>query len=557
MCEVFLPSGALRLTRLKVASWYFSDQVFTWGSVEMVTEESNVRSVTSPGKGDSLPPKRARLDRPASYLFNVCGLAFAGLLSIFAANQQFASEMYQSRAAQSIGKALGHGKGHATFDLNVNIREIRDAQIAHMKATPDLAILGASHWQEAHSHLMPQLRMFNSHVHRDYYEDMLASTERFVRHGKMPNAMIISIRDDLFTPVTARRDHLWLPSAPGYRAMAKRLDVPSHSFWSTMPVQRWREQISMPMLYGNVARWYSATEHPHHTATHSYSKLDTLLADGSIDWSLEHRRLFTAERAEELAIAAAKSRADRPPLIDPAGVHAVDALIAFLKSRGVEVVLAHPPFNPEFFDRIRTTPYMDGLRRVEAVTRRLADTHDLRIIGSFDPYKVGCASDMFIDSEHAKPQCLSMVLDQFETGRPQHHPVVISAAPEAQPADDLALQQALIIRNARAQVLSEPSTPQLGTVVASAGLRAAPEPAISSRSVAPIGVAERQPTAQARKVPTSVRTARIEKSSAASLAVRSRRSRVAHGNVTSRELTWPGDAPSPSMRLVRSSSVER
>ena len=60
----------------------------------------------------------------------------------------------------------------------------------------------------------------------------------------------------------------------------------------------------------------------------------------------------------------ATRRVNDPAKIDPDGVKAVDALLGYLKSAGVNVFLAHPPFNPLYFQQVSVGSYVDGLRKV-------------------------------------------------------------------------------------------------------------------------------------------------------------------------------------------------
>lgn len=364
------------------------------------------------------------------YLLLVMFVAALGTLGLSMLNRQFAPEMYSASGPVEIAKALAKGQNYSVFDLNVNIREIRDAHIARMPVAPELAILGASHWQEAHMDLIPEFNAYNAHVHRDYYEDMLGVTEMFVRHGKLPKTMVISLRDNLFTPIADRKDHLWLPGIPYYRAMAKRLGLEEAKLIDTLPVARWREVISVQMLFENVTRWFNAEEHPHETPTRYFKTLDTLLPDGSITWSREHRALFTETRARNLSLAFARANANAPPKIDPKGAEAIDRLISYLRTSGVEVILAQPPFNPIYFDQVRETPYMEGLRRVDALAQHLSEKHGLRIVGSFDPAKVGCDASMYIDAEHSNSACLGRIMSQFvNPGMAPQEPIVVSNAP--------------------------------------------------------------------------------------------------------------------------------
>jgi hypothetical protein len=242
---------------------------------------------------------------------------------------------------------------------------------------------------------------------------MLGVVEMFVRHDRLPKKMIIAIRDRLFTPVSARTDFLWLPGIPYYEAMARRIGLEPHSRWETLPVQRWRELISVSMLFTNVSRWYKAPVKPYATPVDHHETLDTLRPGGSIYWSKVHQDFFTQARSDKLALEFAKENFSSPPKIDPVGLHTLDRLFGYLKEKGVELYFVHPPFNPIYFDAVRGSPYRDGLRKIEAITQDYAKKYDAKVFGSFDPAEVGCTSKMFIDAEHSNPECLGKLFKQF------------------------------------------------------------------------------------------------------------------------------------------------
>ncbi|NJM28773.1 MAG: hypothetical protein HC855_00325 [Rhizobiales bacterium] len=352
--------------------------------------------------------------RPGRYALLCAAFAIAGIASVFTANRMFALEMYDEKGMAPAVAAFAEGKNYAVFDLNLNIRKLRDKQIAQMKDTPDVVIFGASHWQEAHSGLVRHKKMYNSHIHRDYWEDLLAVPEMWVRNGKLPKQVIISIRDNQFVPVGMRNDFLWEPGIPYYRQMAERLGLPVRDFFKTLPWQRMRERTSLAMLFSNVTRWYNAEAKPQATKETKLDKLDILLPDGSIIWSREHMALFTRERTIQSSREFADQKRNSPPVVDEAGVAQFEKLLAFYKSKGVEVYLAHPPFNPDFYDSLAGSPYAEGLRKIEALTKDIASRHGLKIIGSFNPHDVGCTAEMYIDAEHANDQCLGKIFAQFE-----------------------------------------------------------------------------------------------------------------------------------------------
>lgn len=347
------------------------------------------------------------------YILAVIILAAAGTAGIWHANKYFFATLFDQQLIEEIAATHVAGKNFGVFDLNLNIRDLRNATIARMEKAPEAVVLGASHWQEAHVNLVTGKEFYNSHVHRDYYEDMLAVTEMYLRHDKLPKEMIITIRDNLFTPIEYRTDFLWLPGIKYYRKMAERLGIDAHSPWETLPVNTWRELVSLPLLWSQATRQILAPVQPHATSERHFDTLDTLLPGGSILWSGEHRRLFTQERARREALAFAAARRNDPPRIDPKGVDHFEALLRFLTDRGVKITLAHPPFNPIYWDAVQGSPYMDGLDKVKALTKGWADKYNLPIIGGFDPATVGCTSNMYIDAEHSNPKCLGMLLGQY------------------------------------------------------------------------------------------------------------------------------------------------
>lgn len=336
-----------------------------------------------------------------------------GLTGIWHLNKHYSPMLFDDKLIDRVAQAHINGQNFGVFDLNINIRDLRDYTIARMPEVPEVVVFGASHWQEAHVNLMPNRNFYNSHVHRDYYEDMLAVTEMWLRHGKLPKEIIITIRDNLLTPVGERTDFLWLPGIKYYRMFAERIGLEPHSHWETLPTQTWRELLSLPLLYSQAKRQILAPIQPHATDERHFDTLDTLLPGGSILWSTEHQEMFTAERARAEALSFANARRNDPPKIDPLGIAHMEALFEFLIEQGVTVTLAHPQFNPVFWDAVKDSPYMDGLQNIIDLTQHWSRKYGFPVIGGFSPESVGCSADMYIDAEHGNPKCLGMLLNQY------------------------------------------------------------------------------------------------------------------------------------------------
>lgn len=340
--------------------------------------------------------------------------AVLGVTAIWQGNKHFYPMLFDDRMIAEVAQAHIEGRNYGVYDLNINIRDLRNETIKRMEKTPNLVVLGASHWQEAHVSSLPQYDFYNSHVHRDYYEDMMAVTEMWVRHDRLPKEMIITIRDNLFTPISERTDFLWYPGIKYYRDFAKRIGFEPHAAWETYPYQTLRELISIPLLWSQATHDFQTSAVPHATDERNFDELDTLLPGGSILWSQEHKDIFTQERAKNESLSFASSKRNNPPQIDPKGLLHMEALFDYLVEQGVKVTLAHPQFNPIYWEAVQDSPYMAGLARVEQITKDWADKYGFKIIGGFAPESVGCRPEQYIDAEHGDPACLAALLAQYD-----------------------------------------------------------------------------------------------------------------------------------------------
>ncbi len=347
------------------------------------------------------------------YVLLLAAIFIIALSIIKSANVVLAPLLNDPAKIDQVAQVLAANSNYHTYDLNIETRRLRHQHIQRLGRTPEVAVLGASHWQEGHAGLGRGIDLYNAHVHRDYYEDILGVTEMFVRYGKLPKKMIITIRDNMFTPVEDRTDFLWIPGLADYRRMASRLGIPAHNAYANGITPQLRQRLSLPLLKANVERYLRAPIKPHASSERVHPTLDTLLPDGSIQWSTLHNQAFTSTRSKQLALAFADQRKNDPPKMDPMGIDSVDRLLGFLQKKGVEVYLAHPPFNPIFWEAVQGSPYMRGLHQIEHVTNLLAAKYGLKVIGGFNPHEVGCNSTQYIDPEHSRPECLGRIIDEF------------------------------------------------------------------------------------------------------------------------------------------------
>lgn len=348
---------------------------------------------------------------PGSYLFLLIATIIIGTVTIRSMNTALAPMLYDDTHILSTAPEMHDGQNYATYDLNIETRLLRREHLRNLDAMPDLVVMGASHWQEAHESLMPNINYYNAHVHRDYYEDIVTVVHWLVKYERLPEKLIISIRDSQFLNPYDRTDFLWVPILNDYRAeAAPYFGIKPHSMYENGLTPQLRQALSLEILTDNVRRYMASDQLPHLTPHTTHATLDILRHDGSIFWSDKHRRGFTEARTIAESLALADGKRNNPPVMDPEGVAAVDRVLEYLRDRDVDVYLAHPPFNPLVWEQLQGTPYMDGLKDIENLVQGFADKYGFKTIGSFNPHKVGCTMDMYIDGEHSSPDCLGRIL---------------------------------------------------------------------------------------------------------------------------------------------------
>jgi hypothetical protein len=349
-----------------------------------------------------------------AYVAAFAAVTAFGTMSVWKGNRAYGPEMYGYVGMEPAAEAHAKGLNYAVFDLNLNIRAWREGQVKRWTRTPDVILMGASHWQEGDAKtIAPGVDFFNAHIHRDYWEDLLGMVNLFAKHDRLPKHLIIAIRENQFTPVERRKDFLWEPGIPSYREMTKRLGIDAQPMWKTLPYDRIRALVSLPMLFENLTRWHNATERPHASAEKQFDTLDTLLPDGSIVWSRKHMKLFSQERMMKETESFVEFRRNTPPVVDENGLAAFEKTLDFLKEKGVTVSLIKPPFNPVYYDAVEGTPYKEGLIRIEKMIDDIASRHGLKVLGSYNPHDIGCTKEMYIDAEHSNSTCLKKVFAPF------------------------------------------------------------------------------------------------------------------------------------------------
>lgn len=325
-------------------------------------------------------------------------------------NYQFNPLVYDRGHIRDIAADLTAGMNYANYDPNINWRALRRAQIQQWPAAPDVIVFGGSRWWEAHADIVPGRSFKNLWVSNDQAEDALALTYLLEEAGRLPKIMVLSLRFISFQPPDEREAQEWQEWAPEYRVMAERLGIEPHSYLTTTPIRQWSSMFYAPAIYDRIQQLSKTTETPGPTTERRKQQLEVIASDGSIYWSKKTDTKYTKGFVDKAVTTELQKVGNKEPKIDRSLVDAFEKTVEYLQSKGVRVVLAQTPYHPTFWNTVKDRPFGKTLLGLESIAADMQQRHGVISIGSYDPAKVGCVAEDFIDHIHAHPACVGKVL---------------------------------------------------------------------------------------------------------------------------------------------------
>jgi len=347
------------------------------------------------------------------YLTAMVGVIAVVFVGIGLANYLLNPLDYSEQYTHQVAMDLAAGKNFANYDPNINIRALRAEEIRTMTAAPDVVVLGGSRWQEARANALTGSRtFFNAHVHNDYTEDALALVELLDEAGRLPRTLILSERFATFEPLSQRDSQEWIAWAPEYRRMAQRLGIPQDPILQTLPTAQIAGVFSAPALFDRIRQVVVKHDTPQATTATQLGDLDIFAADGSLHWSRQNIAAYSPAFLKNNIRSQLALLEDTTPIVDAGMVTAMTKLIVFLQSRGVRVVMALTPYQPDFYAAVQGHPYARSLHQIEAVAEGWSRQLGVPLVGSYDALELGCRPDQFRDILHPTAECLDHVMAQ-------------------------------------------------------------------------------------------------------------------------------------------------
>jgi len=320
--------------------------------------------------------------------------------------------------------AILQGKEVQILSNNCDEREVSKLLIEKMPQEIDCLVLGPSLALTIGQEMTGAETFYNLAMSSADYYDLLAMAALLNLNEKKVGRVIICFDSRLFDDKVSESDgrhdklmeySLWMEEMlnnPNSSAGPKEPKVNNTSTLSNLSqlFSISYFQYSMDYLKTNGkkalgARWQVTA--PDSTASR-------YLADYSMMYGAAQEAVTVEEVIEACRIYWLEANVTEYASANEDKLAVFEQLIQLWQKQGTEVELFLCPFAPALWDRISEDHY-PMLYQLEREAARLAETYDLKLTGSYDPYKVGLGNEHFYDSRHVRRSAIAEYFDFTST----------------------------------------------------------------------------------------------------------------------------------------------
>lgn len=318
-------------------------------------------------------------------------------------------------------------KRNVAYYGNWNQRLVQLGLIERMRETGerlDIAVVGSSRAMQIHSGLFIGKRFFNNTVTGADLPDAIAIAEAY-RVNRVPIGTII-IGIDLWMFNTQNENQEWRVLGQYYNRFLE--EYHRVSFFDRL-VRLVREGSAdrvylKKRLQALVSLKYFQhslqNRKPPPTQSEQHEVVDDADQEGPVkmaDGSLMNSRLFRQKTTDDVLSEVKKYVATKQLyglesfLLDEDRERLFEAWVVMLERDGIRPILFLPPYHPLAYGRIASDPAYSEVRTIEPFIRAAAKRANVRVIGSYDPGRVGFTNEDFSDFMHPKREAIGRLFD--------------------------------------------------------------------------------------------------------------------------------------------------
>ncbi len=318
-----------------------------------------------------------------------------------------------------MSRAMLSGKDVYSVSANLDERKLKYYMLMGLDRVPDCIAVGPSIVYSISSDITDSDSFYNLAVGGADYYDILSQFGIMESEGKLPNRVIFGVEFNFFMENLYNYDTRHEELMPYAKYMMSVLngdhsDKPSLSRISH--IKRYiRQLVSVTYfqssfeylkkngvsVFGN--RWGLADRYDDNFSVIKY--------DGSLKHGRDNRNKSlndVIENSEAYVLDAFYHNE-----ISGESREMFEKLIVYLNDRGVAVEIYLCPFAPALWDRVNPTLKQDYycVSDLEEFAIYMADKYNLKITGSFNPYRLEMTNDDFYDARHPRDEIMDLYFD--------------------------------------------------------------------------------------------------------------------------------------------------
>ena len=288
-----------------------------------------------------------------------------------------------------------------------NERDLKHA-LALRPTTAKCVVFGSSHIIQISSFRQEKSlsgncpSLINLGVSGASLEDYLALSEAILRNEKPPTVIVFGI--DPWS-LNFNRDSRWIRYKQDFFNMQAKLEVEYSGNNYSSSLGLLRNLINREYFMRSLQLILSERLSIEDVQEFDYQiGLDdpVLLPDGSLIYSGKYMRNALASKIS--GVHDFRIRGTR--WVTEKAAELLIRLVNHLKQQGFKVIFVLTPYHPAVWS-ITEQPGVSGMRMVESKVHKIARSTGTQVIGSYNPRKIGCTADEFLDAMHGKVTCLT------------------------------------------------------------------------------------------------------------------------------------------------------
>lgn len=298
---------------------------------------------------------------------------------------------------------------------NYDERVFQKELIAGVKEAPNVLVFGSSRTMLINKTCFPKKTVFNNSVSGATIEDVVALYQMYKERGFFPEKIIVGVDPWLLNK--NNQQVRWKSIGSYYKKYHNKQSIEQDE---SSAADKYAQILSLSYFQSSLANMpkvVSGDLKPVQTKTR-HNKTNTKITDGSLVYGKSFRS------ASPSKIHARMTRSILDEMYSIEGFEEISGaiwkefckFIEHLKSKHISVEFFMCPYAPLVFDKVEKE--YPNVMKTERLVRSFGEEHNIKIHGSFDPYKIGFDETFFYDGMHCTEigirKILSPAKDVFE-----------------------------------------------------------------------------------------------------------------------------------------------